>query len=161
MELKYKNKIKEYKKNNNNLIKENNKLKKTLQQYNISYMTNPSKNNNLRNMYASSTYKKNKFSNNNIINIDDYLNKTMFYNYDVNNALNNDNQFSENQYLLNDNLTTYRNNHINPIKNLRKTSYMTYKNSFIDDNQNKNNKMINEFKNLLNKIDEKLDSDKK
>ena len=40
-------------------IKENNKLKKTLQQYNISYMTNPSKNNNLRNMYASSTYKKN------------------------------------------------------------------------------------------------------
>ena len=75
--------------------------------------------------------------------------------------LNNDNQFSENQYLLNDNLTTYRNNHINPIKNLRKTSYMTYKNSFIDDNQNKNNKMINEFKNLLNKIDEKLDSDKK
>jgi len=160
----YKNKIREYKNKNNYLIKENNKLKNLIQHYKSKNMINSNRNNylgnNIRSIYDYSDI-KNKNGANNIINVDNYLNKTMNYNYDTNNALDGYEITNNNNLFMDQNLT-YRNNLKNPIINLKKISNTTIKSNFFDDNlnQSEHNKTLNEFKDLLKKMDEKLYSDK-
>jgi hypothetical protein len=160
----YKNKIREYKNKLNYVTKENNKLKNLIQHYKNKNMINSNRNNyignNIRSIYDYSDI-KNRNRVNNAINVDNYLNKTMNYNYDTNNALNGD-EITNNNNLFMDTDLTYRNNSINPIKNLKKISNTTIKSNYIDDNlnQSEHNKTLNEFKDLLKKMDEKLYSDK-
>ena len=160
-EQKMKIKLKEYKNKTNYLTKENNALKNILQQYRNNTLINAHKNNNIRNAYNFSTI-GNPYQVNNLLNVDNYLNKTMLYNYDTNNALNGD-EVSPNNNILNDVNLTYQNNSINPIKNMKKMSHTTIKNNFLEENRSQisHNRTINEFKDLLKKIDEKLNSEKK
>ena len=83
------------------------------------------------------------------------------YNYDTNNALNGDEMAPKNN-IYNDLNLTYQNNIVTPIQNFKKISNTSMKSNYLDDNLNQSmhNKTINEFKDLLKKIDEKLYTDK-
>ena len=126
-----------------------------MQQYRNNTLINVHKNNyknNIRSIYDFSDIKNKNIKNvNNLINVDNYLNKTMMYNYDTNNALNQDDNSPDNN-LFNDVNLTYQNNSINHIKNMKKISNTTIKSNYIDENRNQmlHNKTINEFKDLLN-----------
>ena len=149
------------------MSKENNKLKNILQQYRVDNLNNINQNkfmnNNTRNFYGYNniTNRSRKNNINNLLNVDNYVNKTMMYDYDRNNILNEEG-ISPNKYLFTDMNLTYQNNSIAPIKNTKKISHTSTKSNYLDNNLNQSmhNKTIDEFKDLLKKIDEKLYEDK-
>ena len=114
-------------------------------------------------MYNHNSFRNPIHTKNSFLNVDNYVNKTMLYDYDTNNALNGDETLinNNNSKQFFDMNLTYQNDSTNPIKNLKKLSNTTIKNSYFDDNQNQSehNRTINEFKDLLKKIDEKLYDD--
>ena len=166
LEQKYKSKIKEFKNKNNYLTKENNRLKNLIQHYKNRNIINTNKNhyttNNLRSIYDFNSVRNKNSTKNSLLNVNDYLNKTMFYNYDTNNALNGDDTLinKNNNIQFFDMNLTYQDNSINPFKNIKKISTNTSSNYFDENpNQSEHNRTINEFKDLLKKIDEKLYND--
>ena len=93
-EQKYKNKIKEYKNKINYLTKDNNRLKNLIQNYKNRNIINTNRNNytinNLKSMYNHNSFRNPIHTKNSFLNVDNYVNKTMLYDYDTNNALNGD-----------------------------------------------------------------------
>ena len=167
-EQKYKKNLKEYKNKNSYLIKENYRLKNTLQKYRNDTLFNLQKNNyqngKIRNLYGFNDIKNKTLDaqRNNLLNVDNYLNKTMLYNTDRNYIFNEDEIIPNNNLFYDVNLT-YQNIPTNHIINLKKINNSNTKsNNYFDENksQNPNNKTINEFKDLLKKMDEKLFIDK-
>lgn len=168
LEQKYKKNLKEYKNKNSYLIKENYRLKNTLQKYRNDTLFNLQKNNyqngKIRNLYGFNDIKNKTLDaqRNNLLNVDNYLNKTMLYNTDRNYIFNEDEIIPNNNLFYDVNLT-YQNIPTNHIINLKKINNSNTKsNNYFDENksQNPNNKTINEFKDLLKKMDEKLFIDK-
>jgi hypothetical protein len=156
-EQKYKKNLKEYKNKNSYLIKENYRLKNTLQKYRNDTLFNLQKNNyqndKIRNLYGFNDIKNKTLDaqRNNLLNVDNYLNKTMFYNTDRNYIFNEDEIIPNNNLFYDVNLT-YQNIPTNHIINLKKINNSNTKsNNYFDENksQNPNNKTINEFKDLL------------
>ena len=134
MEKKYKGMIKQIKKKEKGIIKENNQLKELI--------NNQDNNNQLQNLALY----------NNSIGDNNQLNRTM-YNLPVNNNILNDNSNSmiidSNQNnLLNNNLNFATNKKINDFQMISKIE---------DPNDGHQKKTLDEFKDLLRKIDEKLE----
>ena len=159
MEEKYKDKIQSLKMKINSLQQENNKLKnkKNLQKFFTSNNLNSSKGFiNTRNFanYASNF--------NDLTNVDNYMNRTMFNikNIDSRKDFEGNLPFNEikvnRQNYMKNTITSY-----NDKNNFKRINNNSDKKNFIVNNQIKQKHMINEFKTLLNKIDEKLEVKKK
>ena len=160
MEEKYKDKIQSLKMKNNNLQQENSKLKnkKNFQKFFTTNNLNSSKGFiNTRNFV---NYESNY---NDLTNVDNYMNRTMFNikNIDSNNDFNGNLPINEikvnRQSIMKNTISSYKNN---KSKFKRNNNNKDKKNIF-DKSQVKQKHMINEFKTLLNKIDEKLEVKKK
>ena len=139
-----------------------------MQKYRNDTLFNLQKNNyqndKIRNLYGFKDIKNKTLDaqRNNLLNVDNYLNKTMLYNTDRNYIFNEDEIIPNNNLFYDVNLT-YQNIPTNHIINLKKINNSNTKsNNYFDENksQNPNNKTINEFKDLLKKMDEKLFIDK-
>ena len=153
---KYKDKIQKIKIKYINLKKENNKMKDY-----INKIKNGNNNNNYSNFLSHNNYQvkslynsrihddnfvKNKLNIDDLTNVNNYMNKTMFnINFDTGEAING-NQIINNTY----------NSYNNKI-NLKENNSRLFKSARLDDNHKKNNKIINEFRDFLKKMDEKLE----
>ena len=153
---KYKDKIQKIKIKYINLKKENNKMKDY-----INKIKNGNNNNNYSNFLSHNNYQvkslynsrihddnfvKNKLNIDDLTNVNNYMNKTMFnINFDTSEAING-NQIINNTY----------NSYNNKI-NLKENNSRLFKSVRLDDNHKKNNEIINEFRDFLKKMDEKLE----
>ena len=175
LEQKYKDKIESITNKYNDLQHENNILKE------FSYK--PRKKD-IFNMYLTSTNFNNRTYNrpnlkeynrlNNPKNlkefsfVDQHINRTMYnMNYNPNKEIKKSKVFNntENNYYSKNNLTqtNFMNNTINSYtkRKLNRLGDSNNKRNIVDNNLQKNNNMINEFKMLLNRIDEKIENIKK
>ena len=160
MEEKYKDKIQSLKMKNNSLQQENSKLrnKKNFQKFYTTNNLNSSKGfNNTRNFdnYASNF--------NDLTNVDNYMNRTMFNIKNIESSKDFDKNLPFNEIKVNK--QNFMKNAISSYNDKsgfkRIINNNSDKKSIIDNNQIKQKHMINEFKTLLNKIDEKLEVKRK
>ena len=178
LQQKYKDKIETLKIKYNNLKQENNKLKEiNSQEINdkpINYNNLNKKNNTKK--YYNTNYNKNidfikQKDIRDLIDVDNHINKTMFnIKSDFGrptNKIRNYNKY-ENNYIKDNNLTQQdimRNttsSYYDPNNKKMKISYTnTNIRNDIDENQKKQKSIINDFKSLLKKMDEKIENQKK
>ena len=184
LDQKYKDKIESLKKKNNELKQENNKLKEKLEKTKLNkgketyhknlvknlfnydkYYNNSSSNKNL-NINESSTI-RNKKNIKDLTDVDSHINRTMFnMNFHPNKPFTGARYLNKNNYFKDYYLTqpNFKNNTMSSFfvnKNKKRLSDANNRSDISENNQNKQKNMINEFKTLLNKIDEKLEIGKK
>ena len=162
LEQKYKEKIQSLKIKNSNLQQENNKLKDLIFKNKKDMPHNFQRFYTSNNLINRSNYNVKENTNNNIRNkinirdladVDSHINRTMF---DMNTDLNKDLYLNKNKsknYIQPEPYT-------NTFNTYNKGSYLRInnsKNDILDNSISSQNKIINDFKSLLNKIDEKLE----
>ena len=169
MEQKYKNKIESMKLKNNSLLKENNMLKDIInnQPLKKNFKGNIHKHGGSNNLNNNKKYDvkvkdyitfRNKINIKDLTDIDSHINRTMFnFNYKPNkeyNTMKNNRIYNlaQSSNFMNNTINSYKNK-----KNVNKFSDSNIKNNILNDSQIKQINMINEFKTLLNQIDEKLE----
>ena len=143
MEKKYKGMIKHIKSKEKGMIKENNQLKEIL--------NNQDNSNKLQNL---ALYKNTVGLNNNNINDNNQLNRTMF-NIPVNNNILNDNNNS--MVVDSNNQRNILNNTLNFANNQRINNNVQMMPKIEDPNDDNQKRTLEEFKQLLKRMDEKLD----
>ena len=173
MEQKYKDRIESMKLKNNSLLKENNMLKDIInnQPLKKNFKGNIHKHGGSNNLNNNKKYDvkvkdyitfRNKINIKDLTDIDSHINRTMFnFNYKPNkeyNTMKNNRIYNlaQSSNFMNNTINSYKNK-----KNVNKFSDSNIKNNILNDSQIKQINMINEFKTLLNQIDEKLGIGKK
>ena len=162
MEQKYKEKIQSLKIKYNNLQQENNKFKDMIfknkkdlpHNFQRFYTTNTLNNRSNYNVKTNNNNNiRNKINIRDLVDVDSHINRTMF---DMNTGLNKDLYLDKNP----SNTFIQPEPYVNTFIPYNKGTFMRInnsKNDILENSLSSQNKIINEFKSLLNKIDEKLE----
>jgi predicted RNase H-like nuclease (RuvC/YqgF family) len=162
MEQKYKEKIQSLKIKYNNLQQENNKFKDMIfknkkdlpHNFQRFYTTNTLNNRSNYNVKTNNNNNiRNKINIRDLVDVDSHINRTMF---DMNTGLNKDLYLDKNP----SNTFIQPEPYVNTFNPYNKGTFMRInnsKNDILENSLSSQNKIINEFKSLLNKIDEKLE----
>ena len=165
---KYNAKIQKIKIKYINLKKENNKLKEIIYKVNKDkFNNNILTNNNIsksqyNSIISNDNFLRNRLNKEDLTNVDNHMNKTMFdINYDINEAINGNSIINRNNNYMKENIfNNTLNSGINKINLNENKKYIIQSDRF-SNSLNKNNEMIKEFKDFLKKMDEKIEKSNK
>ena len=151
-----------------NLKKENNKLKEIIYKVNKDkFNNNILTNNNIsksqyNSIISNDNFLRNRLNKEDLTNVDNHMNKTMFdINYDINEAINGNSIINRNNNYMKENIfNNTLNSGINKINLNENKNYIIQRDRF-SNSLNKNNEMIKEFKDFLKKMDEKIEKSNK
>ena len=151
-----------------NLKKENNKLKEIIYKVKKDKITNNilTNNNISKSQYNSiisyGNFLRNKLNTEELTNVDNHMNKTMFdINYDINEAINGNPKINRKNIYMKENIFNKNlNSGINKVNLNENENYIIQSDRF-SNSLNKNDEMIKEFKDFLKKMDEKIEKSNK
>ena len=105
---------------------------------------------------------RNKLNTEELTNVDNHMNKTMFdINYDINEAINGNPKINRKNIYMKENIFNKNlNSGINKVNLNENENYIIQSDRF-SNSLNKNDEMIKEFKDFLKKMDEKIEKSNK